>query len=123
MDASDLGPVDPTLRPAAIHERRPGTFTLMDRGWLPPVEQVTQSYGRYFPADGRVVLIADPHVGWSLPGGTVEPGEKLIETLVHEVAEKRVCADDRVGAPRLPSRSRNVTADSWRARSRRYEAG
>ena len=91
MDASDLGPADPTLRPAAIHEGRPGTFTLMERGWLPPVEQVTQSYGLCFTADRRVVLIADPYVGWSLPGGTVEPGEELVETLVREVAEE-ACA-------------------------------
>jgi len=87
VNTGEIGPTDPTLSPVAAEGARPGTFTLMERGWLPPLDQETQSYGLCFTADARVLLVADPG-GWTLPGGTVEPGEALYRTLVREVAEE-----------------------------------
>jgi ADP-ribose pyrophosphatase YjhB (NUDIX family) len=91
MNPADLGPVDRTLDPVPNHEDRRGPFTLMARGWMPPVEQVTQSYGLCGHCRQAGRAHRRPSLGWNLPGGTVEPGEELLETLVREVAEE-ACA-------------------------------
>jgi ADP-ribose pyrophosphatase YjhB (NUDIX family) len=124
VNAADLGPVDPRLDPAASSGERTGVFTLMARGWLPPVDQVTQSYGLCSTADGRVVLIADPFVGWSLPGGTVEPGEELVDTLVREVSEEACArvieaeylASQHVHDPENPNGRTSYFQSRWWAR-------
>jgi 8-oxo-dGTP pyrophosphatase MutT (NUDIX family) len=134
MNAGDLGPVDPTLDPAAVLGR-PGTFTLMARGWLPPADEVTQSYGLCFTAEGRVVLIADPYLGWSLPGGTVEPGKEDVDTLVREVSEEtrarviaaEYLASQHVHDPENPDGQTSYFQSRWWARveldewNRRFE--
>jgi 8-oxo-dGTP diphosphatase len=63
----------------------------MARGWMPPAEQVTQALGICFTADNMIVLISSDGQRWTLPGGTVEPGETVSETLIREVAEE-ACA-------------------------------
>lgn len=118
MNPADLGPLDPN------HEDRRGPFTLMARGWMPPLEQVTQSYGLCFTADRRVVLVADPSLGWNLPGGTVEPGEGLFATLVREVAEEACArviqaeylASQHVHDPDGPSGRTSYFQSRWWAR-------
>jgi len=60
----------------------------------PPANDVTQAYGMCFTGDRRIVLVSwgpshDPF--WTLPGGTVEPGESVHETLVREIREE-ACA-------------------------------
>jgi 8-oxo-dGTP pyrophosphatase MutT (NUDIX family) len=86
------GPVDPTQLPLPVDEvPRPGRFTLMAPGWRPPTHLVTQALGLCFTADGMVVMVTEDGLGWSLPGGTIEPGETMEQTLIREVAEE-ACA-------------------------------
>jgi hypothetical protein len=46
------GPLDPTVSASPIEEVvRPGRFTLMAAGWMPPTQLVTQALGLCFTAD------------------------------------------------------------------------
>jgi ADP-ribose pyrophosphatase YjhB (NUDIX family) len=86
------GPVDPTVAASPTEEvSRPGRFTLMATGWMPPTHLVTQALGFCFTAHGLVVLVTWDGRQWSFPGGTVEDGESVEQALVREVAEE-ACA-------------------------------
>jgi len=86
------GPVDTTVEPQPVTDvDRPAWFTLMAPGWMPPAAQVTQALGICLTDDGQVVLVTWDDRRWTFPGGTVEPGETLEETLIREVAEE-ACA-------------------------------
>jgi ADP-ribose pyrophosphatase YjhB (NUDIX family) len=86
------GPVDPSVAASPIEEAsRPGRFTLMAAGWMPPTHLVTQALGLCFTADGLVVMVTWDGRQWSFPGGTVEDGESVEQALVREVAEE-ACA-------------------------------
>jgi ADP-ribose pyrophosphatase YjhB (NUDIX family) len=86
------GPLDPTVSASPIEEvSRPGRFTLMAAGWMPPTQLVTQALGLCFTADGLVVMVTWDGRQWSFPGGTVEDGESVEQALVREVAEE-ACA-------------------------------
>ncbi len=50
---------------------------------------VTQAYGICItPENTAAVVSEDEGSNWTLPGGSVEPGETLVETLVREVDEE-----------------------------------
>jgi 8-oxo-dGTP pyrophosphatase MutT (NUDIX family) len=86
------GPVDPAVSASPVEEvPRPGRFTLMAPGWMPPTELVTQALGLCFTADGLVVMVTWDGRQWTFPGGTVEDGESVEQALVREVAEE-ACA-------------------------------
>jgi hypothetical protein len=85
------GPVDPTVAASPIEEVRPGRFTLMAAGWIPPTQLVTQALGLCFTTDGLVVMVTVDGRQWTLPGGSVEDGESVEQALVREVAEE-ACA-------------------------------
>jgi 8-oxo-dGTP pyrophosphatase MutT (NUDIX family) len=92
VDARAEGPVDPSVDAVLLVEaNRRYLLTLMEPGWWPPLELVTQAYGLCFTVTGTVLLIRQPDGSWSLPGGTVEAGELPEQTLVREVAEE-ACA-------------------------------
>jgi ADP-ribose pyrophosphatase YjhB (NUDIX family) len=87
------GPTDLDVDAVVITDgERPGVATLMAQGWWPPQEQITQASGVCFTDDGGVVLVAiEPHQ-WTLPGGTLEPGESAQDALVREIAEEACAA-------------------------------
>jgi ADP-ribose pyrophosphatase YjhB (NUDIX family) len=106
-----------------------GTFTLLPAGWMPPSGRVGQCLGLCFTDDGRVVLIEQGGY-WSLPGGTVEPGEALAETLAREVREEacatvlasKYLASQLVSATTDPA-GRHYQARWWaRVRLERWDA-
>lgn len=81
---------DDTVPTIEIDEIRPARLTLMAPYWMPPAP-ITQALGFCFTSDLRVVLVSGDDEYWTLPGGTVEPGETLAQTLIREVAEE-ACA-------------------------------
>jgi ADP-ribose pyrophosphatase YjhB (NUDIX family) len=75
-----------------------------DPPFRPPPAETTQALGICFTAESRIVLVTLNDTGWTLPGGTVEPGETLEQTLareVHEEACARVLACAYIGCQRV----------------------
>jgi 8-oxo-dGTP pyrophosphatase MutT (NUDIX family) len=71
---------------------RPWTASWFDPPFRPEPPDCNQAYGLCFTARGRIVLVRDRADYWNLPGGGVEEGESLEDTLRREVREE-ACAE------------------------------
>jgi ADP-ribose pyrophosphatase YjhB (NUDIX family) len=74
----------------AVHGDR-YRISWFDPPYRPPLAETTQALGICFTANCRIVLVTWNGTEWSLPGGSLEPGETLEQTLAREVAEE-ACA-------------------------------
>ncbi|MEU6084322.1 bifunctional class I SAM-dependent methyltransferase/NUDIX hydrolase [Streptomyces sp. NPDC047108] len=85
-----LGAPDPDsgVSHQVFRARRPARVSSRPRGTRPPVPQAALGVGIIVAGEDGVLLGRHHRGTWELPGGTVEPGERLEETAVRELREE-----------------------------------
>jgi 8-oxo-dGTP pyrophosphatase MutT (NUDIX family) len=76
------------------------------------LENTKQVLGIIIDSENRVLLISEDEQFWSLPGGTIEPGENHVQTLKREVFEEAaVEIDETVFVPFFYLKSFEIRGD------------
>lgn len=52
------------------------------------LKNITQVYGIILNHKNNILIVSKDNITWTLPGGSVEPGETLTTTLIREVYEE-----------------------------------
>jgi len=79
------------------------------------LSNVGQVYGAVLDEENRLLIVSQDDKNWILPGGTVEAGETLVETLKREVYEEAaVTVDDETLRPFFYQKVYSKADDLWK---------
>ncbi len=90
--------------------------------WIPCTEEelakyqpITQAYGVCVTEDKMIVIVNTPY-GWSLPGGSPEPGESIRQTLERELMEEvdiKISDAKLLGVQRVEQEGKTFYQSRW----------